>query len=96
MPTINASPGSVVPCRLDAGAGHAGMIPAPEGADAGRVQLIPTCDSRNAGAGHAGMIPAPEGTDAARVQLTASGSMAGVIPRRLEEDGRGARPAGSV
>lgn len=66
MPTISASPGSVVPCRLDAGAGHAGMI------------------------------PAPEETDAARVQQTASGSMAGVIPRRLEEDGRGARPAGSV
>ena len=95
MPTISASPGSVVPCRLDAGAGHASMIPAPEGADAARVQLILTCASH--GTGHAECVPlSPEETDAARVQLTASGSMAGVIPRRLEEDGRGARPAGSV
>lgn len=75
MPTISASPGSVVPCRLDgrrAWRAHAGMIPR-------RLEE----DGRGARPVDPDMCPAPEGTDAGRARLAAYDNKKGPHMRPL-------------
>ena len=109
MPTISASPGPVVPCRpCHAGrSGRPGRAPAPEGTDAGRVQLIPTCAPRRpeedrrhthpAGsqAGHGGARPTKPEDDGRRTCPADGRGACGRDPTKPEEDGRRSRSADS-